>query len=51
MDMLPFKKPPSILVVDDIPANVRLLERLLTNEGYRVQGASSGACYFRNCCR
>jgi putative two-component system response regulator len=43
MDMLPFKTPPSILVVDDIPANVRLLERLLTNEGYRVQGASSGA--------
>jgi putative two-component system response regulator len=43
MDMLPFKNPPSILVVDDIPANVRLLERLLINEGYQVQGANSGA--------
>jgi putative two-component system response regulator len=43
MFMLPLKTSPSILVVDDIPANVRLLERLLTNEGYQVQGVSSGA--------
>src|SRR5689334_6691433 len=31
-----------ILVVDDTPANVKLLEALLIPRGYDVQGASSG---------
>jgi class 3 adenylate cyclase/AmiR/NasT family two-component response regulator len=33
---------PKILVVDDVPANVRLLKALLTHEGYTVAAASSG---------
>jgi PleD family two-component response regulator len=32
-----------ILVVDDTPANLRLLFRLLTEQGYRVRAVSSGA--------
>lgn len=32
----------SILVVDDIGTNVRLLELLLSSEGYRVHGVTSG---------
>ncbi|MFZ3192991.1 MAG: HD domain-containing phosphohydrolase [Moraxellaceae bacterium] len=32
-----------ILIVDDVPANIRLLERVLINEGYQIQGASSGS--------
>lgn len=43
MIMPPLKAPARILIVDDVPANIRLLERLLTNEGYHVQGVSSGA--------
>ena len=31
-----------ILVVDDVPANVKLLEAKLTNEYYNVIGASDG---------
>lgn len=34
--------PPCILVVDDTPTNVRLLSRLLSTEGYRVQTATDG---------
>jgi adenylate cyclase len=33
---------PRILVVDDVPANVRLLEAILVPEGYAVAAASSG---------
>lgn len=33
----------SILVVDDTPQNVRLLEAVLSPLGYRVRGAASGA--------
>jgi DNA-binding response OmpR family regulator len=32
-----------ILVVDDVPRNIRLLEAVLTNEGYEVISAGSGA--------
>ena len=32
-----------ILVVDDVPENVRLLEALLTSRGYDVLSASDGA--------
>ena len=34
---------PSVLVVDDQPANIRLLEAILTPRGYDVRTASSGA--------
>jgi signal transduction histidine kinase len=33
---------PTILVVDDVPQNVRLLEAILTSNGYTVTSASSG---------
>ena len=33
---------PRVLVVDDLPANVRLLEAILTPRGYDVRTASSG---------
>jgi len=32
----------SVLIVDDAPANVRLLSQMLTREGYRVRAATSG---------
>lgn len=35
--------PASILVVDDMPDNLRLLRSLLLQEGYKVRPASSGA--------
>ena len=35
--------PSTILVVDDVPQNVRLLEAVLSANGYRVTAASSGA--------
>ncbi len=34
--------PLTVLVVDDLPQNVRLLDAVLTPRGYRVIGASSG---------
>jgi class 3 adenylate cyclase len=34
--------PPTILVVDDTPQNVRLLDAILTPRGYTVVGAASG---------
>ena len=33
---------PTILVVDDVPQNVRLLEAVLTANGFAVASASSG---------
>jgi class 3 adenylate cyclase len=36
-------QPARILVVDDVPQNVRLLEAVLTSRGYGVIAASSGA--------
>jgi class 3 adenylate cyclase len=36
-------KPPRILVVDDTPENIRLLDAVLTPRGYTVDAASSGA--------
>jgi len=35
--------PPTILVVDDVAQNVRLLEAVLSSNGYAVTSASSGA--------
>lgn len=37
-----------ILVVDDTPANLRLLTEILTNEGYRVRPASNGRLALRS---
>jgi len=34
--------PGRVLVVDDVPANIGLIERLLVREGHLVQGASTG---------
>ncbi len=34
--------PPVVLVVDDLDANIRLLDAVLSPRGYRVVGASSG---------
>ena len=34
--------PPQVLVVDDEPANVRLVQAYLKAEGFRVLGAFSG---------
>lgn len=34
---------PNILIVDDIPANLKLLGAILKNEGYRVRPVPSGA--------
>lgn len=36
------KKAQSILIVDDTPSNVLLLEKMLTERGYRTQSASNG---------
>jgi DNA-binding NtrC family response regulator len=36
-------RPEDILVVDDTPANLRLLTELLTGKGYRVRPAADGA--------
>ncbi len=36
------ERPPKILVVDDVPENVRLLEAVLTARGYRVLTARDG---------
>jgi adenylate cyclase len=35
--------PPRLLVVDDVPLNIRLMEAVLTARGYEVLAASSGA--------
>ena len=42
-DNQPTSAPEEILVVDDTPANLRLLTDLLTKHGYRVRPASDGA--------
>jgi signal transduction histidine kinase len=39
----PKARPPQILVVDDEPANVRLVQAYLSAEGYVTSGAESGA--------
>lgn len=36
------ERPPAILIVDDVPQNVRLLEAMLARRGYRIERASSG---------
>jgi len=36
------KKPPSILMVDDTPANLQLLSEMLKGRGYRARAAVSG---------
>ena len=36
------ERPPKILVVDDVPENVRLLEAVLTPRGYEVVTANDG---------
>jgi sigma-B regulation protein RsbU (phosphoserine phosphatase) len=35
--------PETVLIVDDLPANLRLLSQMLTGRGYRVRAATSGA--------
>jgi CheY-like chemotaxis protein len=42
-DLKPTSTPEEILVVDDTPANLRLLTQLLSDNGYRVRPASDGA--------
>ena len=42
-DNKPTSAPEEILVVDDTPANLRLLSDLLTQHGYRVRPAADGA--------
>jgi DNA-binding NtrC family response regulator len=42
-DNKPTSVPEEILVVDDTPANLRLLSDLLTQHGYRVRPATDGA--------
>jgi DNA-binding NtrC family response regulator len=42
-DLKPIPAPEEILVVDDTPANLRLLSELLTQHGYSVRPASDGA--------
>jgi len=42
-DNKPASAPEDILVVDDTPANLRLLSELLTQHGYRVRPATDGA--------
>jgi signal transduction histidine kinase len=39
---IPTAEPRRILIVDDEPQDLRLMEVLLTSEGYRVQAAASG---------
>lgn len=41
------ESPARILVVDDVPQNVRLLEALLTSRGYEVASAGDGATALR----
>ena len=36
------KRKPSILVVDDTPANLRLLSGMLAEQGYKVRSAPNG---------
>ena len=36
------ERPPKILVVDDVPENVRLLEAVLVSRGYEVVTANDG---------
>jgi CheY-like chemotaxis protein len=33
----------SVLIVDDTPANLRLLSQMLSEQGYRVRAVTSGA--------
>ena len=42
-DKEPTAAPEEILVVDDTPANLRLLSDLLTQHGYRIRPATDGA--------
>ena len=37
----------NILIVDDLPANLRLLGRTLRTHGYKVRGATTGAMAIR----
>lgn len=39
---MPPSKPQTILLVDDSPANLRLLSQILSERGYRVRAATSG---------
>lgn len=42
-DSVPVHRSSKILIVDDAPANLELLSRLLTHKGFQVQAATSGA--------
>jgi two-component system sensor histidine kinase/response regulator len=37
-----FSKVPDILIVDDVPANLKILESILTSEGYKVRPVTNG---------
>ena len=37
------EKPPRILIVDDVPVNIAMVQALLKNEGYELVSAESGA--------
>jgi phosphoserine phosphatase RsbU/P len=41
--MAPRQLPEDVLIVDDTPANLRLLSQMLSAEGYRVRAVTSGA--------
>jgi sigma-B regulation protein RsbU (phosphoserine phosphatase) len=41
--MMPTQLPEDILIVDDTPANLRLLSQMLSAQGYRVRAVTSGA--------
>jgi two-component system, sensor histidine kinase and response regulator len=48
MNTLPPESPaPSILMVDDVPANLKLLAGILSRKGYKVRPVSSGALALR----
>jgi signal transduction histidine kinase len=37
-----FSKVPDILIVDDVPANLKILENILASEGYKVRPVTNG---------
>ena len=42
MNQMPFPSPANILIVDDMPTNLRLLDSILTQQGYNVRNAING---------
>ncbi len=48
MDSAPPPSRGTVLVVDDQPENLRLLTRMLSNQGYQVRAVTSGAMTFKS---